>query len=88
MMLILAQQTPDISAWLIGTPVTVLAFLTFAWMRGWIVSGLTHDRTLRKLDEQAAEIRDLHAMIMDKVVPTLTRATDLMARAAEQQRSI
>ena len=87
-MSLLAEVAPtDLSAWLIGTPITVLAFFTVAWLRGWVVSGPTHARALAKQDEQAAEIRELHAMIVDKVVPTLTRATDLMARAAEQQRS-
>jgi hypothetical protein len=86
---LLAQTNaaPDLTGWLTGSAVTVLAFIVIAFIRGWIVPGVTHTRALAKQDEQSAEIRSLHAMIMDKVVPTLTRATDLMARAAERERS-
>jgi len=83
---ILAQQSPiDLSAWLIGTPVTVLAFGIFAFVKGWIIPGPTHNRVLARNDAQTAELRELHAIFFDKVVPALTRATDLMAKITERE---
>ncbi len=84
----IAETSPtDVTAWLVGTPVTVLAFGIVAFVRGWVVPGTTHTRVLAKNDEQAAEIRRLHVVFEDKVIPTLVRSTDLMARIAEQERA-
>lgn len=89
-MILVATDVPaDLSAWLIGTPVTVLAFLVIAFIQGWVVPGRTHQRALDRNDKQAAEIRELHGMVtetMAQVLPTLTRTTDLLTRAANRQR--
>jgi hypothetical protein len=85
---VLAQQVPsDLTGWLTGSAVTVLAFVVLAFIRGWIVPGVIYTRTLKENDDLKAEARGLQAVFLEKVIPTLTRATDLMARSAERERS-
>ena len=86
--LVLAQQVPsELAGWLTGSAVSVLAFGILAFVRGWIVSGGTHARVLKEKDEEAAERRALQAIFLDKVVPTLVRANDLIAKFADQHRN-
>ena len=86
--MILAQAPPtDIASWLTGSAVTVLAFIVVGFIRGWIVPGHVHARTAHKQDQLEEEVRKLHAVFEDKVIPALVRATDVIARSAERQRS-
>ena len=86
--LILAQQIPpDVAGWLTGSAVSVLAFGIIAFVKGWIVAGHVYQRALDHNDKQAAELDRLHEVFEDKVIPALTRSTDLMARTAERERT-
>ena len=86
--MILAQSVPaDLSGWLTGSAVTVLAFGIVAFVRGWIIPGHIYQRALERSDRQAAELDRLHTVFEDKVIPALTRSTDLMARVAERERT-
>jgi hypothetical protein len=85
--MILAQApSPDITAWLIGTPVTVLAFGILAFVRGWIVPGQVHARTQAECEKRETELRALQATFVNSVIPALVRATDALAEA-ERDRS-
>ena len=86
--LVLAQQVPaDLTGWLTGSAVTVLAFGILAFVRGWIVPGHVYTRALARNDKQAEELSRLHAVFEEKVIPSLVRATDLMGRVAERERT-
>jgi tetrahydromethanopterin S-methyltransferase subunit E len=81
----LAQATsPDITAWLIGTPVTVLAFGIVAFIRGWIVTAASLERCQRKLDAAEAELRNRNQETISVIVPIVTRCTEIMARQLER----
>jgi len=84
--LVVAQQVPgDLAAWLIGTPVTVLAFVTWMWLTGRIVTGTQLDRCQAKLD--AAEERERQRVLEDRqvLIPLLTRTTDTLTRHLERR---
>jgi hypothetical protein len=87
----MGAQTQPVSdvliTWLTATPVTVLAFLVVAFLRGWVVPAATHQRRLAELNAQAAEIRRLHTVYEDQVIPMMTRAIDLLGRTAEWERT-
>ena len=86
--MILAQSVPtDISGWLTGSAVTVLAFIVVGFIKGYLVPGHIYQRALERSDRQAAELDRLHTVFEDKVIPALTRSTDLMARVAERERT-
>lgn len=85
---LLAQQIPtDVAGWLTGSAVSSLAFVVLALIRGWLVPGRTHDRVLKENDDLKAEARGLQGVFLEKVIPALTRATDLIARSADRERS-
>jgi len=85
---VLAQQIPsELTGWLTGSAVSVLAFGILAFVRGWIIPGGIYARALERNDECAAELRELQAIFLQQVVPALTRVTDLLARINEEQRS-
>ena len=84
--MILAQVTaPDLTAWLIGTPVTVLAFGIIAFVRGWIIPGHAYNRVVAKLDAKEAELHDQYLATMDKVIPTLLQAQSALAEIARER---
>lgn len=85
---LLAQQVPttDVTAWLIGTPVTVLAAGLVAIMRGWLVPGPSHKRVLDENDELKAERRRDQELYVQTVIPTLTRITDFLLREERERR--
>jgi hypothetical protein len=76
----LAQQSvPDLTAWLIGTPVTVLAAVTWAWMTGRIVTGGALAKAEQRAERAEAELRRIAESDRVVLVPALTRATDVLA---------
>ena len=93
----LAQQVPgDLAAWLIGTPVTVLAFITWMWLTGRIHSDKELQRVVSRCDEEfkrvagkldaaEAELRERNREARETLVPTLTKALVLLGRFVDRQ---
>lgn len=90
---LLAQTTiPDsLLGWLTGSAVTVLAFITWAWMTGRIHSDKELQRVVErcdaefarvaaKLDAAEAELRERNTEARETLVPTLVKATELLGR--------
>lgn len=88
---VLAQAVPgDLAAWLIGTPVTVLAFITWAWLTGRIHSDKELQRIIEGCDERTkrveAKMDEAHAELRERnredreLRETLAKATDLFSR--------
>lgn len=94
---LLAQTTiPDsLLGWLTGSAVTVLAFITWAWMTGRIHSDKELQRIIErcdaefqriagKLDAAEAELRERNQEAREALVPTLTKALVLLGRFADR----
>jgi hypothetical protein len=80
------QPVPDVLiTWLIGTPVTVLAFLVAAFIQGWVVPGRLHNRRLAELDALAEQMRQRDRVWEEKILPVLTHANLELARIARRE---
>jgi hypothetical protein len=90
---LLAQtQIPDsLLGWLTGSAVTVLAFIVWAFITGKIHSDKELQRVVGRCDEEfkriagkldaaEAELRERNKDARETLVPTLVKATDLLAR--------
>jgi hypothetical protein len=75
----LAQQSvPDLTAWLIGTPVTVLAAVTWAWMTGRIVTGSALAKAEARAEHAEQRLREIAEEDRSVLIPVLTRTTDVL----------
>jgi hypothetical protein len=83
----LAQQEVPTSllGWLTGSAVTVLAFITWAWMTGRIHSDKDHQRIVTENEELRTELRQRNEEDRQTLIPTLVRATDVLAQYLERR---
>jgi hypothetical protein len=84
---LLGQGAPpgELTSWLTGSAVTVLALGIVAFLRRWIVTGAELDRVQAKLDAAEALLRKIAVDDREVLVPALTRATDVLANYVRQK---
>lgn len=88
-LLILAQQEVPTSllGWLTGSAVTVLAFITWAWMTGRIHNDKDYQRLAAENNELREELRKRNIEDRESLIPTLVRATDVLTRSLDRRTS-
>jgi hypothetical protein len=81
----IAQQSIDLTTWLVGTPVTVLAFITYAWLSGRIVTGGALAKAEARAEKAEERLRQIAEEDRSVLVPALTRATDVLTAYLERK---
>lgn len=82
---ILAQAATDAGPWLTGVNLGLAGIFLWAFASGRIVAQSTHAKCEDKLAAAEAELRERNAEARDTLIPTLVRATDLLARYLDRQ---
>lgn len=81
--LLQTAQPTDLFGWLTGSAVTVLAVVVVGFLKRWIVTGAELANAIARAEKAEAKADALNAYIQDRMLPTMVRVSDVLARGVE-----